>query len=215
MDQLARTRRATGLAGIATAVLFGIGNALWAFDQPDSGASAEEIVRFYSEASSRIVVGGSLSLLAVATLVVFASGARTILQDTVGDDFLATAAFGGALLLAVAGLGAETINMVGALRAEDGQLTEELGQAVFEISYVLGFNAAGIGAGVFALSAAAVAVRSGALLPRWLAVLAIVVGVALLTPLSPILFGPSLLVLGAIAIQLYRSPQVQPKPRET
>src|SRR4051794_23226878 len=123
MDQLTRTRRVTGLAGIAAAVLFGTGSALWGLDQPDSGASAAEIVRFYTEASGRIVVGANLSLLAVAAGVVFASGARIILRDAEGDDLLANTAFGGVLLMAAAGLGAETINMVGALRAGDGQLT--------------------------------------------------------------------------------------------
>src|SRR3954465_13574225 len=89
LAQLTQARRATGLAGIAGALLFGTGSALWGFDQPDAGASVEEIVRFYSEASGRIVVGGSLSLLAVATVLVFASGARTILRDAEGDDLLA------------------------------------------------------------------------------------------------------------------------------
>ena len=214
MDQLAQTRRATGLAGIAAAVLFGTGSALWGFEQPDSGASVEEIIRFYTEASGRIVVGASLSLLAIAAVVVFASGARTILRDAEGDDLLANTAFGGALLMAAAGLGAETINMVGALRADDGQLTGELAQAVFEISYVLGYNAAGVGAGVFALATAAVALRTRAVLPRWLAVLSIIVGAALLTPLSPVLLGPGLLVLVAIGVQLFRSPQAQLKPSD-
>lgn len=207
MDQLAQTRRATGFAGIAAAVLFGTGSALWGFEQPASGASVEEIVRFYTEASGRIVVGASLSLLAIAAMVVFASGARTILRDAEGDDLLANTAFGGALIMAAVGLGAETINMVGALRADDDQLTGELARAVFEISYVLGYNAAGVGAGIFALATAAVALRTGALLPRWLAVLSIVVGAALLTPLSPVLFGPGLLVLVAIGVQLFRSPK--------
>ena len=193
-------------------VLFAVGNALWAFEQPDSGASVEEIVRFYTEASGRIVIGASLSLLAIAALLLFASGARTVLRDIEGDDLLADTAFAGMLLIAADGLGAETINMAGALRADDGQLTGDLAQAVFEISYVLGYNAAGVGAGVFALTTAAVALRTGALLPRWLAVLSIVVGAALLTPLSPVLAGPGFLVLVAVGAQLVRSPPAQPKP---
>lgn len=34
------TRRVTGLAGLATAVVFGAGSALWGFQQPDPGAPA-------------------------------------------------------------------------------------------------------------------------------------------------------------------------------
>jgi hypothetical protein len=64
--------------------------------------------------------------------VLFASGIRAILRELEGDDVLATTAFGGALLVMAAGLGAETINMVGALRAHDGQLTPELARAVLK-----------------------------------------------------------------------------------
>lgn len=198
-DQRVGTRRATGLAGLAAAVLFGAGSALWAFDQPDA-------VTFYTDASERIVVGASLSLVAIAFFVLFASGARAILREHEGDDeLLSTTAFGGALLLVAAGLGAETLNMVGALRADDGQLTRELGQALFEVSYVLGYNAAGVGIGIVVLATAAVALRAQALLPRWLALALVAVGFAFITPLSRFLLGPAVLGLAVVSAQLLRA----------
>jgi hypothetical protein len=204
-DQRLATRRITGLAGLGVVVLFGVGNALWAFEQPDAGAPAREIVAFYTNTSTEIVIGGSLSLVAIALFVLFASGVRALLCDHEDDDLLATTAFGGALLAMAAGLGAETINMVGALRADGGELTRELGQALFEVSYVLGYNGAGVGIGIFALAIAAVALRSRALLPRWLALLLLVVGVAFLTPLSRFLLGPSILPLAVVSANLLRS----------
>jgi hypothetical protein len=194
------------LSGVAVALLFGAGNALWAFEMPDPGAPASEVVDFYRDASSRIVAGASISLVAIAFFIVFASALRSALAEVEGDDLLGTVAFGGALLGAAAGLGAETINMVGALRADDGQLTEALGQTLFEISYVLGYNAAGVGIGVLALATAAVALRTGALLPRWLAIVTGLLGIALLTPLSQFALGPSILLLAVIAVQLLRTP---------
>jgi hypothetical protein len=199
------TRRLTGLAGLAVAVLFGAGNALWVFDQPRAGASAQNVLAFYAGASTRIIVGASLSLLAVALFVLFASGVRAILAEIEGDDLLATTAFGGALLLLAAGIGAETINMVGALRAEHGQLTPGLGSALFEISYVLGYNAAGVGIGILLLAVAAVALRTRALMPRWLALLMAVIGLVFLTPLSRFLVGPSVLLLLFASVQLLRT----------
>jgi hypothetical protein len=204
-DQRLAMRRITGLAGLGVVVLFGVGNALWAFEQPDAGAPAREIVAFYTNTSTEIVIGGSLSLVAIALFVLFASGVRALLCDHEDDDLLATTAFGGALLAMAAGLGAETINMVGALRADGGELTRELGQALFEVSYVLGYNGAGVGIGIFALAIAAVALRSRALLPRWLALLLLVVGVAFLTPLSRFLLGPSILLLAVVSANLLRS----------
>ena len=207
-DQRLSTRRATGLAGLGVVVLFGVGNALWALEQPDAGASARAIIAFYTNTSTRIVIGASLSLLAGALFVFFASGVRAMLREHESDDLLATTAFGGALLLVAAGLGAETINMVGALRAGDGQLTPALGRALFEISYVLGYNGAGVGVGILVVATAAVALRAagpGALMPRWLAIVALLVGVAFITPLCRVLLGPSILLLAVVSVQLLRA----------
>lgn len=71
--------------------------------------------------------------------------------------------------------------MVGALRADDGQVTKSRARRCSRISYVLGYNAAGVGVGVFTLATAAVALRTRVLLPRWLALLMIA---ALLVPLG-------------------------------
>jgi hypothetical protein len=211
-DQRLFTRRATGLAGLGVAVLFGVGNALWALDQPNAGAPAREIVHFYTDTSARIIAGASLSLLGAALFVLFASGVRAILREHEGDDLFATTAFGGALLVIAAGLGAETINMVGALRADDGQLTPELGRALFEISYVLGYNGAGVGIGIFVVAIAAVALRARVLMPRWLALVLLVVGVAFITPLSRFLLAPSVLLLAAASAQLLRASAPEPSP---
>lgn len=89
------TRRITGFAGLGVAVLFGVGSALWAFEQPEAGASTRAVVAFYTDNSTWIVAG--LSLLAIPLFVFFASGVRAILREHEGDDLLATAAFGGAL----------------------------------------------------------------------------------------------------------------------
>jgi hypothetical protein len=186
-------------------LLFGVGNALWAFEQPSGGASAQTVVAFYTDNSAWIIAGASLSLLSIALFVLFASGVRAILREHEGDDLLATAAFGGALLLVIAGLGAETINMVGALRAEDGTLTPQLGRALFEISYVLGYNGAGVGIGILLLATAAVALRAPSFMPRWLALLLFIAGLAFLTPLSRFLLMPALVLLAVVSVSMLRA----------
>ncbi len=193
-------RRCAGFSGIAAAALFATGNALWAFDWPEAGAPAAEIADFYRDTSGRIVVGASLSLLAVAAFTLFAAAVRRLLTEAEGDDLLATTAFGGAVLGMAAGVGAETTNMVGALRARDGDLSDPLAQTLWEIARVLGSTAGGVGLGVFALATAAVALRNGAVLPRWLAVITGAVGVLLLTPISYIgeVTGASMVVLALI-----------------
>jgi hypothetical protein len=101
-------------------------------------------------------------------------------------------------------IGAETINMVGAMRADAGQLTPELGRTLFEVSYVLGYNGAGVGIGIFVLAIATVALRSRTLLPRWLWLLLFVLGAAFITPLSRFLIGPSILLLAVVSAGVLR-----------
>jgi hypothetical protein len=212
VGELPRAHRWAGVSAVATAVLFGAANALWALQQPAQGASGAELVRFYEDLSTQIVVGGLLSLVSIALFVVFASAFRSVLIGLEGDELLANVAYGGALLGGAAGLGAESINMAAALRAGDGELSVPLAQALFDTSYVLGYNAAGIGIGLVALATGAVALRARALLPRWLAAVGVVVGLGLLTPLSRYLLGPAFLLLLALGVLLLRGfgrPQTQ------
>jgi hypothetical protein len=193
-----------GASGVATALIFAIANALWAFDQPSFGASAPELIDFYGDLSGQIVAGALLSLISIAAFVVFASALREILIQLEGDAILANVAFGGALLAMAAGIGAETINMAAALRAGDGELTAPLAQTLFDTSYVLGYNAAGVGLGLVALATSAVALRARALMPRWLAIVGVLLGIALITPLSIYTIGLSFLFLLVLGVLLLR-----------
>lgn len=172
-------------------MLFVVGNALWALEQPERNASASELVRFYEELSGRIEIGALLALVSGAMFVVFLAALRGVLGDLEGNDLLADIAFGGGILGLAADVGAETINMAAAVRAGDGDLTEPLAMALFDVSYVLGYHAAGLGVGLVALATGAAALRARAQLPRWLAFIAVALGAALLTPLSQHVLGPA------------------------
>ncbi len=211
--ELPRAHRWTGLSAIAAFVVFAAANALWAFEQPDPGSTAPELVDFYTNVSERIVVGGLGSLFSIAIFVVFASALRSTLVELDGDELFANAAFGGTILGLAAGIGAESVNMAAALRAGDGELTEPLALALFDISYVFGSYAAGIGFGVVMLAIGAAALRSGALLPRWLAVIAVVIGLAMVTPLAGYVLGeytvaPCYLLLAVLGVLLLRGSAV-------
>jgi hypothetical protein len=200
-------RHQAGIAGLAVVVLFGGGSALWGLDMPSGGTPVSEVLDFYRDTADRIVVGASLSLLGIAAFVWFAAAVRQVLLDAGADEVLATTAFGGALLSMAAGIGAETINMTAALRAQDGELTAPLAQTLFEISQILGSVASGVGGGVFAVAVGVAALRTPGALPRPVALLVLVTGVALLTPLSyvNVVAGAAMVLLsGTIGAALVR-----------
>jgi hypothetical protein len=198
--------RAVGISGLVMLALFGVGSALWSIDIPNPGDRADEIVGFYEDRSTRIVVGASLSLVAAAVFAYFGAALRALLAQR-GEPVLGDTAFAGVVLAGATGLGAETINMVGALRAADGELSPELARSLFEISQVLGFNAAGVGLGVLALAVAIAGLRTRALVPRWLAIALAVTGVALLTPLSRYVFVVGFFLLAILSVHLLRAPR--------
>jgi hypothetical protein len=212
-----QVRRWAGAAAVAAVVLFAAGNALWAFEQPQPGASAATLLDFYGTASDRIVIGALLSLVSIAVFAVFAAALRRVLLDHGAGDPLADVAFAGVLLGLAAGLGAETINMAAALRAGDEELTAPLALALFDISYVLGSYAAGIGFGLLMLAVSAAALRSPSLLPRRLAILGLVIGVASITPLAALTIGeytvgPPFLVVLVLGVRLLRGGATAPAP---
>jgi hypothetical protein len=201
--------RWAGVSALCALVVFSAANAIWAFEQPAPGSSAAELIDFYTDLSSRIVVGGLASLFSIAIWTFFAGALRSVLAELEGDGLLADVAFGGMLLGLAAGFGAEAVNMAAALRADDGELTEPLALALFDISYVFGSYTTGIGFGVTLLATGAVALRSGALLPRWLGLVALALGLAMVTPLAGYLLGeytvaPCFLLLAALGVLLLR-----------
>jgi hypothetical protein len=197
---LPRIQRWAGLSAVAAVLVFVIGNALWAFEQPAQDASGPELLAFYGDLSGRIEVGALLSLISIALFVVFAGAFRAVLTELDGDELYANIAFGGALLGLAAGIGAETINMAAAQRAGDEALTEPLALALFDISYVLGSYAAGIGFGLLTVATGAVALRTRALLPPWLAAVAVGIGIASITPLFGYTLGASTVVPGGAIV---------------
>ena len=209
MRELPRSHSWAGWNAIAAVILFAVGNALWAFEQPAPDASGAELVDFYTDLSGEIEAGGLISLTSIALFGVFASAFRSVLVEIEGDELFANIAFGGMLMGLAVGLGAEGINMAAALRAGDGELTEPVAIALFDISYFFGSSGAGIGFGLFTLATGAAALRANALLPRWLAIVAVVVGVALVTPLTGWVLGeyavgPSCLLLLFLGVKLLR-----------
>lgn len=197
---MSRAERIAGVSGLAGALLFGVGSGIWGLDMPEDGTPVTEVVDWYADTADRIVIGGSLSLLSIAAFLFFAAALRRVLADADGDDVLANTAFAGMLVAMAAGIAAEGINLAAALRAQDDELTNDLAQSMFEISQIFGSTLTAIGLGVFAIATGLVALRSRRVLPRWAAILALVLGIALLTPLAHVnwVAGAALTLLGGM-----------------
>lgn len=206
MDRLSRF---APLSGLVTVGLFAAGNAIWGFEQPERDAGVAEIVSFYEDTSTQILIGGTLSILSLIFLVWFGAVLHQYLTAAEGSERsgLPLMALGGAALTAAVGLGAETINMAGAMRAEDGELTADTAQIYFDVSFAFGYPAAGIAMATLALPIAVVALRTNRRLLCWLAWLAVAAALVMVFPLVSLvgpLFAIELFLLGTLSVWIYR-----------
>lgn len=196
------------LSGLAVFALFAVGNLLWSIDIPATDAGGAELASFYEDRSTQIIVGASLSIVAVVLFVWFSALLRDRLEAELGERgaSLPTAAFGGAILAFTVGLGAETINMAGALRAAgDGGIGPDAAQAYFDISQILGFNAAGVGLAALIAATSVATMRGSRILPPGLVVPTLILSVTLLIPVVVrFTLLLAILLLPLYSIRLYR-----------
>lgn len=203
MDRLSRF---APLSGLVAAVLFAIGNVLWAFEQPSPNAPVGEVVSFYEDTSTEIVIGATISIVSLLFFLWFGATLHERLRAAEGSSRsgLPLMAFGGAVLIATVGLGAETINMAGALRAGDHTLTPDTAQIYYDVSNALGYTSAGGAIAAVAIPTALVALATGRVVSRWTALLALLIALLVMTPAVTLVLGFAVILLGALSIQLYR-----------
>ena len=205
MDRLSRFAPLTGL--VAT-LMFAVGNAIWAFDQPPRDADAQRLLSFYESTSTEIVIGGTVSAVSLFFLVWFGAVLYEWLSGAEGArrSGLPLMAFGGAVLTAAVGLGAETINLVAAMRADDGELTAEAAQIYFDVSFMFGYTAAAVAMAALAAPIALIAMRAGRSLTGWLAWSVVAVSVVMLIPQLSLLrlFAVPVVLLGTLSGRMYR-----------
>lgn len=203
------------LSGLVFAVLFGLGSGLWVFEQPARGSDTKEVVAFFEGTSAPILIGGTMSLVSIVFLVWFGSVLhdRLAAADGSGSGGLPRVAFAGVVLLGAVGLGAETVNMAGALSADDGQLTGESAQVYFDLSYAFGAHAAGPAIAMIALPIGLTALRSRteAFMPAWAGWAALALGFVMLTPAILnrvaflLLYALTVVSFAALSIHLHRT----------
>jgi hypothetical protein len=193
-----RTERLAPLTGVLFTVLFAVG-LLTSGDTPDTKATGQEVISHYDD-SGTILVSLFGLVIAAVVFMFFAGVLRTRLQAT-GPDWLASVAFGGAVVYTI-GLGLFAMSQIALLDAADlGQ--PEVAQALNIIDNDNFFPCV-IGLAVVLLSTGWHALASGSL-PKWLGWASVVLGVlAMAGPagIAAFLLFPVWVVI--VAITFYR-----------
>ncbi len=173
------------LTGIAGVVILIVGFFVQG-EPPDLGDDrAREFVDFYSDNQDRLFLGAALQGVAVTFLVFFFAYVRRAISAAEGGrGMLANVAFGGAIIFAAGGAFDATLTFAMAETAEDIPPQSLLTlSALFENDFV----PLAVGLQLFLLGVGLAGWRLG-VLPKWLAGIALVLGVIAVTPIGFVSF---------------------------
>jgi len=193
-----RTERLAPLAGVLFTVIFAIGF-LTGGDTPDTKATGQEVIAHYND-SGKIFVS-LLGLVIGAVVFLFFAGTLRSRLRAVGAEWLATVAFGGAVVYSV-GLGLFAMSQIALIDAADlGQ--PEVAQALNVIDNDNFFpTVIGLSVVLLATGWHVLATRS---LPAWLGWVSVVLGVlAMAGPAGILAFLLFPVWVLAVALTLYR-----------
>jgi len=177
---------------------------------------AREFVTFYSDNKDQLMLGAALQGLAVTFLVFFFAHIRREISAAEGNrGMLANVAFGGAVIFAAGGAFDATLTFSMAETAEDvGPQSLLALSALFENDFI----PMAVGLQLFLLGTGLAAWRLG-VLPKWLAGIAVLLGVLAVTPigfvsfLAMALWIPITAIL--LALRIRRGGNVAPRMSES
>jgi hypothetical protein len=197
--QTNRAQRLLPLTGILFVVVFVIANAITG-SMPDQDASAQKVVSYWDDHQGVQTAAAFLGALAVVAFVFFAGTLRSALRASEPDGVPYSAiAFGGAIVTAGAGAADSMLRLAAASAADNGAAS-----AVYTLNQLNAFDWLPVVAG---LSVMFIASGLGGLrtlaLPKWLCWIALVLGVAFLTPAGIVAFFGFPLWILAASIVLY------------
>ena len=187
------------LTGLAFLVLVIIGVAISGEPPNPSDDSVEEIIDFYVDNDTSIWIGSLLSGLAGTLLVFYGGYLRKVLRAAEGEGHILSAVvLAGATVVAIGAAIDATINIALVETVED---VEPSAVQALSALWANDFIPFAMGMQIFMLSAGISVVRHGAL-PKWLGWVAIVFGVAAVTPAGFFAFIGAALWIAVTSIML-------------
>jgi hypothetical protein len=201
-----KSPRFAPLTGAIFVVLLVIGFIPLGGNTPDTDASAAKIISFYNDHQTKEILAIVVVALAALFLAFFAVAIRDYLRDTGGGEFWPTVALVGAAL-AVAGLfvagGMHFALVDGANLSHNRTLSPDAMVALntLDNDNFIAFSAP---LGIMLFGAAGAVLKGGAALPKWMAWVALVLGICFFTPVGFFAFGLTGMWIIVASVLMYR-----------
>jgi hypothetical protein len=199
------------LTGIVFVVLIVIA-AIIGGETPDSGDSTLSVVRWWQDNDTSQIWANAIAGWSTIFLVWFGGSLRVALLRTEGEPGrLSLVSFGGALLIAAGLLSFAGFGFAAADVADD---VPDVAPAVIQTLSILStdfFLLVAGGTGLFMIATGVAVVRFGAL-PTWMGYVAVIVGIAAVTPAGFFAFLVTGIWILIASVLLYRRGQPGPTP---
>jgi len=174
---MSRVSRFAPLTGVIFALLGFAGFAISKANSLSSTASGEQVIAFYRAHHAGQTASDILLTVGFAMFLLFAGSVRDRLRQ--GDEALGTVALVAAGVMTAGALAFFSVDF--ALASASGQLAPDAAQALNLLAFRLVLPACA-GTLVFGIAAGLAVIRS-AVVPRWLGVIAVVIGLVGVSPL--------------------------------
>jgi hypothetical protein len=176
---------------------------------PESGASAQKVVSFYSDNATREMLAAIVLALGAVSLLFFSAILKQRFESVLPDrSMLPTAALAGGIVASGGFLASAGFHFALADSADDIQAPAA--QALNALDFI--FIPFTVGLAVLLLASSLLVVRARLLLPTWLGWVGIVLFVVFFTPLGFISFALSGIWIIVVSIRLYLSSDTAPSP---
>jgi hypothetical protein len=201
-----RSPRFAPLTGAIFVVLLVIGFIPLGGNTPGTDDSAAKITSFYSDHQTKEILAVIVVALAALFLALFAVAIRDYLRDTGGGEFWPTVALVGAAISA-AGLfvaGGMHFALIDGANLSHGRTLSPDAMVALNALDNDNFIAFSVPLGIMMFGAAGSVLKGGAALPKWMAWVAILLGVFFFTPVGFVSFGLTGIWIIIASVMMYR-----------
>jgi hypothetical protein len=205
----ATLKRLSPLSGVIFAALYLVGTYLAMKGSPQFVGKPADIQAYYEGATNHhIEEGGLIAIIATPFWFLFLGNLRSAMGKAEGGAGRLTAtAFGAGVAGAAAGSAGMFLNIVAAIRADQGgsSIDPATATALFDATQVLFYSSTMALLSAFSLCVGVASVRYGAVIPKWLGFVYIVLAVPMVLPMVSWAVLPlGLLLTVVVSIALYR-----------
>jgi hypothetical protein len=203
----ATLKRIAPLSGVVFVVLYVAGVLIAMKGSPDFAGDPAAIQTFFENESNRILWGACLAILSLPFWFLFLGNLRSGMAKAEGGaERLSATAFGSGVAAAATGTAGFLVGAMGAMRADDaGKIDAATATVMWDVWQVLAFTATVAVLSAFSLAVGVASLRYGAVIPKWLGVVAILLAIVyLIPPISWAALPVGLLLTLIISVLLFQ-----------